>query len=114
MALPLVKKNLQLVSLPVPITSHRCYTSSRRLFLFYTILPNRRAYLPPSVSSLLTGGHMSIRPEILLFHQATETLIKQGSGLGEPCSIEEGAALATSFAGLQEFIGINDNLAELA
>ena len=57
---------------------------------------------------------MSIRPEILLFHQATETLIKQGSGLGEPCSIEEGAALATSFAGLQEFIGINDNLAELA
>ena len=49
----------------------------------------------------------TIRPEVLLFMRAADTILKRASGAGEPLSDEEAAELSTCLGRLQEFIPAN-------
>ena len=51
-----------------------------------------------------------IRPEVLVFMRAAETLVRRASGAGIPLSNEEASAVATCLRTLGEFLRLDDNL----
>jgi hypothetical protein len=51
-----------------------------------------------------------IRPEVLVFMRAAETMIRRAFGAGVPFSDEEATAVATCLRTLGEFLQLDDNL----
>ena len=52
----------------------------------------------------------TIRPEVLVFMRAAETVIKRASGSGIPLSDAEATELVTYVRKLAEFLRLDDNL----